>query len=655
VDRSAKTGGTMNGASGNIKWLRRASGLFFFLLISGFEPLAVRYGVFSQWVLLMHIAVGLLAIVPLSVLFVRHGRAANLSNETRWWSVGLWSGIGWVVLCVSGVWLVSKGIWGVFTPYRAHIIHLSAGIFVAAIALFHICFGLQKSSMKESRLRELARPLTIWLAVLAVGGVALWISRAPRNLETADFHPSNARSATGRVVPAELLTGSESCGASGCHTEIYRQWQPSAHRYSALDPFFETVKANYITDRGPLAPRYCAGCHEPVALLAGASFHPHVEDAGIEGSSCAFCHSLRDTETHGNANYVVHPPDPYLFESSPRPVLRRVAGLLIRLHPEQHDRDYDVKASETAEFCGSCHKQFINREENGWGFVQLQNQYDGWKNGPWHTDSSKNLECQDCHMHEIAADDPGRNAHGFIHDHRILAANNYVPNILSLPGAAEQTRLVDNWLAGETVIPEIQKVWPGGPILPLHLFAQNSYRPGQQAELRVLVTNLKVGHEFPTGPLDVMQAWLELQVADARGNSIYSAGMLNAHGEIVGDTVQYRSHLMDKDAHPIFTHALWNAVATQRKRVILPGGSDTAVFRFKIPSGTVGPLQCQARLLYRRFSAESQAALFPPVDPPHIPVVEISRTSLQVPLSGMRQTVRTEAPVAKTAPGANRP
>jgi hypothetical protein len=29
-----------------------------------------------------------------------------------------------------------------------------------------------------------------------------------------------------------------------------------------------------------------------------------------------------------------------------------------------HDRDYDVRPSETAEFWGACHKQFINREEN---------------------------------------------------------------------------------------------------------------------------------------------------------------------------------------------------------------------------------------------------------------------------------------------------
>lgn len=645
----------MDGVSGNINRLRRASGVFIFLLISGFEPWAVRYGVFSQWVLLMHIAVGLAAIIPLTALFLRHGRAAHVAHGTRWWSVGLWSGIGWVVLCVSGVWLVSKGIWGVFTPYRPHAVHLAAGIFVAAIALFHISFGLQKSSVEESRLRELARPLVVWLGVLALGAVAIAFARAPRDLAAANFHPSNARSATGRVIPAELLTGSESCGASGCHTEIYRQWQPSAHRYSALDPFFETVKRNYIADRGPLAPRYCAGCHEPVALLAGASFHPHVEDAGAEGSSCAFCHSLRDTGTQGNANYIVHPPDPYLFESSPRPALRRVAGLLIRLHPQQHDRDYDLKSSETAEFCGSCHKQFINREENGWGFVQLQNQYDGWKNGPWHTDPSKNLECQDCHMREIAAHDPGRNVRGLIHDHRILAANNYVPGILDLPGAVEQTRLVDSWLAGETVVPEIQKVWPGGSILPLHLAAQGSYRAGQQAELTVLVTNLKVGHEFPTGPLDVMQAWLEIQVVDARGDSIYSVGTLDADGDIVGDTVQYRSHLMDKDAHPIFTHALWNAVATQGKRVILPGGSDTAAFRFKIPPGTAGPLHCQARLMYRRFSAESQAALFPANNPPRIPVVEISKASLEVPLQDGRQQVRSEASLASTRPSANRP
>jgi hypothetical protein len=360
---------------------------------------------------------------------------------------------------------------------------------------------------------------------------------------------------------------------------------------------------------------------------------------------------MRETETRGNANYAVRPPDPYLFEASSNPVLRRVSDTLIRLHPDQHKLDYNVGPSETAEFCGTCHKQYINKEENGWGFVQLQDQYDDWKNGPWHTDPRRSLLCQDCHMREIAADDPSRNARGFIHDHRILASNNYVPTMLNLPGAKRQTELVNEWLAGETVIPEIAKVWPSGPIVPIHLEAQGSLLPGRLANIRALVTNLKVGHAFPTGPLDVIEVWLEFQATDGRGQMIYSAGTLGPGGDIQGKTVEYRSYLLDKNAQPVFTHALWNVVGARDKRVLMPGGSDTMEFSFPIPPEIVGPLRCSVRLLYRKFNAQTQAQLFPNGNGPQIPIVEISQSSIEVPLESPKGRSRVAAHVGGARSG----
>jgi len=74
----------------------------------------------SQWILLLHIIVGLAAIAPLTVIFIKHGREADRDALARWWSAGLWSGIGWAALGLSGLWLVGKRIWGVFVPYRMH-------------------------------------------------------------------------------------------------------------------------------------------------------------------------------------------------------------------------------------------------------------------------------------------------------------------------------------------------------------------------------------------------------------------------------------------------------------------------------------------------------------------------------------------------------
>jgi hypothetical protein len=623
----------MNDVTGSLRHLRRASGVFLFLALSGLVPFLIRYGVFSQWILLLHILVGVLAAVPLTIIFWKHGRTASHAQQTPWWSPGLWAGLGWAALGVSGFWLVGKGIGGVFVPYRMHYFHLVAGLALGAVGLFHIGYGLVRSQFPRTRYAELLRPVILWVVVLALGAIVIGLSRREGTLAIGNFSPSNARTTTGRVIPAQLMGGSASCGASGCHSTIYEEWVPSAHHYSASDPFYEAIKANYIHDRGPDSPRYCAGCHEPVPLVSGENILAHTGSNGTEGSSCAFCHALRDTETRGNANYAVRPPDPYLFELSPNPALRRIAGMLIRLYPEQHQRDYAVKPSETAEFCGTCHKQYINKEENGWGFVQLQDQYDDWKNGPWHTDPRRNLQCQDCHMPEVAADDPSRNAHGLIHDHRILASNNFVPGMLGLPGAKRQIDMVNDWLTGQRVIPEIAKVWPSGPIVPVHLEPEGSFVPGHPASVRALVTNLKVGHAFPTGPLDVIEVWLEFQVTDGRGKTVFSAGALGPDGSIQGKTVEYRSYLLDKNAQPVFTHALWNVVGARDKRVILPGGSDTTEFSFPIPRNATGPLQCEVRLLYRKFNSQTQAQLFPAGNGPKIPVIEISKATIQIQLA----------------------
>ena len=628
----------MNDVSASPKRLRQASGVFFFLAFSGLIPFLARYGVLAQWILLLHIAVGVLVVAPFTLIFWKHGRVANASEPTRWWSAGLWAGVGWALLGVSGLWLVGKGIWGVFVPYRMHYVHVVAGIVFGTIGLLHIGYGVVKSRTPQGRYGQVARPLALWGIILIVGSAGILFARRQKILKAADFRPSNARTTTGRVIPAELMGNSESCGTSGCHSAIYQEWAPGAHRYSAIDPFYQAIKTNYIHDRGPDSPRYCAGCHEPLPLVAGEHILAKTGAGGSEGSSCVFCHALRETETRGNANYAVRPPDRYLFELSHHPALRQVANMLIRLHPEQHALDYDVKPSQTAEFCGTCHKQYINKEENGWGFVQLQDQYDDWKNGPWHTDPRRSLQCQDCHMHEVASDDPARNARGFTHDHRILASNNYVPEMLNLLGAKKQIELVNEWISGQAYIPEIAKVWPSGPIVPVHLETEGTIAPGRPVTVRALVTNSKVGHAFPTGPLDVIEVWLEFQVSDARGQTVYSAGTLAPNGSIQGDTIEYRAYLLDKNAQPVFTHALWNVVGARDKRVLSPGGSDTTVFQFTPPRNASGPLHCELRLLYRKFNYQTQSVLFASGNAPKIPIIEISKATLEIPYSSQSKS-----------------
>jgi hypothetical protein len=67
----------MNGQPTSLRRLRRASGVFLFVTLSGFVPLSTRYGVMSQWTLLLHIVVGILGGIPLTAIFLKHLRDAN--------------------------------------------------------------------------------------------------------------------------------------------------------------------------------------------------------------------------------------------------------------------------------------------------------------------------------------------------------------------------------------------------------------------------------------------------------------------------------------------------------------------------------------------------------------------------------------------------
>jgi hypothetical protein len=78
--------GGMNDQSTSLTRLRRASGVFLFIALSGFIPLLVRYGVILQWILLLHIVVGVLAAIPLTAIFLKHLRESNRDVPTPWWS-----------------------------------------------------------------------------------------------------------------------------------------------------------------------------------------------------------------------------------------------------------------------------------------------------------------------------------------------------------------------------------------------------------------------------------------------------------------------------------------------------------------------------------------------------------------------------------------
>jgi hypothetical protein len=113
--------------------------------------------------------------------------------------------------------------------------------------------------------------------------------------------------------------------------------------------------------------------------------------------------------------------------------------------------------------------------------------------------------------------------------HRFLASNKIMPGELKLEGAEEQTRLTELWLQGKLDFPEIADIWAAGPVFALDMLAPEEVQPVEEIEVKLVITSTNVGHDFPTGPLDIIQAWVEMFVVDDTGREVLAAA-LNAIG-----------------------------------------------------------------------------------------------------------------------------
>ena len=85
-----------------------------------------------------------------------------------------------------------------------------------------------------------------------------------------------------------------------------------------------------------------------------------------EGISCVACHTISAVDQRGNADYVLTPPEKYLWENR-EGALKWVSDFLIRAYPLQHLADYDRNLLRTPEYCAACHKQFIPEALNRFG------------------------------------------------------------------------------------------------------------------------------------------------------------------------------------------------------------------------------------------------------------------------------------------------
>jgi hypothetical protein len=291
----------------------------------------------------------------------------------------------------------------------------------------------------------------------------------------------------------------------------------------------------------------------------------------------------------GNGSLVVAAPDPLILESVER---LRQPGFL---PPQRHSERYMPDVLRSPRLCEACHRQLVLPDLTGTDAapVVLQDQGGSWRHGPFGPNGPSPMSCADCHMPRLED-----NPFAFpVRDHRMPGGNWLLPR---LRHDEEHERFVKDFLSGKHRQPppefdartqldrhpsnlrtsfgeafrqaraalrhetpwralreaarfafvgrkpfEAVHEGMGGPTVGLTVEGVEGANGGTAARVRVI--SGRVGHRFPEGPQDLVEAWVEVE-ALAADDRVVAAGRAQLGG--IPE---------DSDGQPIRAHRVWTA------------------------------------------------------------------------------------------------
>ena len=259
--------------------------LLVFELITGLAITFAGFNAVIQWSVLVHTVAGLIMLIPTAIYCVQHWqdyRRYGLSQVVLLGWVALW---GLMVCLISGAILTWQGVFDVKTSALWRSVHfystLAAAIGIVPhvlISFFRVLKGDASASAKSflttTAVCNVAGILIIGALTSSYSGTQ-YVNKLPEDYSylygtNRPFAPSLATTDTGGAFDKRTFTGSQSCGTTGCHAQITKEWQPSAHRYAAMDPVFQGIQKVMADQNGPESTRYCGGCHDPISLFSGS-------------------------------------------------------------------------------------------------------------------------------------------------------------------------------------------------------------------------------------------------------------------------------------------------------------------------------------------------------------------------------------------------
>jgi Flp pilus assembly protein TadD len=466
------------------------------------------------------------------------------------------------------------------------------------------------------------------------------------------FFPSSVQTKDGKNISAKYFMQSQAC--ERCHSDIYKQWNSSAHHFSSFNNQWYRKSIEYMQDvAGVKSSKWCAGCHDPALLFSGMFDTPirQIENtpAAQAGLSCMMCHSIVQVKsTMGQGDFILEYPKLHELAASENPVMRALHDFMVKVNPEPHRRTFlkPFMREQTAEFCSGCHKVHLDVPVNRYRWVRGFNEYDNWQASGVSGQGARSfyypansMMCADCHMPLQPSKDEG-NINGFVHSHRFPGANTAVPtangdaeqlaqsikflqdkqvtvDVFGIsPASKENEAAAPSPLANGQVLSttfavgeEADVTAPQGPkgearpmTAPLGR-VQASVRRGDDYRVDVVVRTRKVGHFFPGGTVDAFDVWLELQATDEKGQVLFWSGKVedDGKGPVERGAHFYRSQQIDAHGNVINKRNAWSNRAVVYVHLIPPGAADTVHYRIHIPENAGDKINLHAKLNYRKF------------------------------------------------------
>src|SRR5262245_55296181 len=637
--------------------------------------------VFSLWMTLAHIALGILFIIPFLYFGISHLITARHRPNRVAVRLGISLFIVSLIAGASGLALVQlEGLPQLPTDTIAR--WIVYGLHVATPVVAVVLYILHRR----------AGPDIKWKWGLAWGGaVAVFVvvmmrmhSTDPRSWYAQGspegekyFEPSKSRTVDAKFISARALMMDEYC--LKCHADIYNSHIHSAHKFSSFNNpayLFSVRETRRVA--GVRASRWCAGCHDPVPFFSGQFDDPKFDDVNNPtahaGITCTVCHAITNVNSRsGNGDYTIEEPLHYPFAYSDNPILQGINNQLIKAKPEMHKKTFLKPFHRTEAFCSTCHKVGLPPEVTRYKeFLRGQNHNDSfWLSGvsghgarSFYYPEKAKTNCAQCHMPLMPSQDFGRrdfdgSGVAKVHNHMFLGANTGIPALVRYKGHEKvidaHRQFLINGPDGKspTLRIDLFGIKEGGtiesPLLGDQPLRPNlpALRPGETYLVEVVIRTLNMGHHFTQGTADSNEVWVDFQARGANSKRLLGRSGAMDQGEDEGRVDEWAHRLnvlmLDRHGNRIDRRNPQDIFTPLYNHQIPPGAAQVVHYRLEVPRDVQGAVELSVRLRYRKFDFEYLSLVHGgDAKVPRLPVVDLCADRVVLPVRGVAETVAAQ-------------